>query len=263
MSTVIVIANQKGGVGKTTTAVNLAAALTRQHYRVLLVDLDAQAGATLNLLDDYGEPGRVIFDVLTAEKPLKSILVDTPAGFSLAPSDLRMTSIDRELVGQPNPDGRLRLALEDIERDFDFVFVDTPGLIGVSMLSAFACGDYVVIPLDCKKQSVDCLPQLRKAIVDAARYHRRTISLLALPTFYERRVRLANTIAEEIRSQFGDATLSPVHKATAIGEAYAEGKTIFDYDPTSTGAVDYLRVSREILHVTQPQGRRATRTAEE
>jgi chromosome partitioning protein len=262
----IAIANQKGGVGKTTTAINLSAALSRQDYRVLLVDMDAQAGATQNCLDAFGEAGAVVYDVLVKQVPVAKIARELDAGFDLAPSDLTLAGLDRALAGKANADGRLRTALGELRRRYDFVLVDCPGWLGMATLNAFVAADYVLMPVDCKTQSLETVNRLYEEIREVANAYRRPIGTLALPTFYERRLNLANEILEATRERFEGATLSAVNKSTALAEAYGHRKTIFDYDLNSPGAMDYLRVAKEIVDVTKPQ-RAGTgsgaRTAEE
>lgn len=262
----IAIANQKGGVGKTTTAVNLAAALARQKYRVLLADMDAQAGATQNCIDNFGPVGRVIRDILVDLKPARDAIITTAGGFDLLPSDLTLAGLDKELGLKANADGRLKIALSSLEDDYDFTIIDCPGWLGMATLNGFVAADYVLIPIDCKPQGIETVNRLLGEIRDVAAAYRRPIGTIALPTFYEARTRLSNDILEMIREKFESATLSPINKNIKLAEAYLHRQTIFDYDQTATGAMDYFRVAKEVAHVTdqeRPRQGRGTRTAEE
>lgn len=259
MSAVVVaIASQKGGVGKTTSAVNLAAALARQGYRVLLADMDAQAGATRNLIDAYGPRGRVVYNVLLGTCRITDAIMSTPAGFDLLPSDLELAGIDAELAGKPNPDGRLALAIGDLGDRYSVVLVDCPGWIGQAMLNGLTAADFVIVPIDCKAQALEAVPRLAGLVRETAEAYRRPIGMLALPTFYERTT-LARDVHETIKAEFESATLSPVAKNTKLAEAYLNRKTIYEHDPTSAGAMDYMRVAKEIADVTLPKGSRARR----
>lgn len=262
MSTVIAVANQKGGCGKTTSAVNLSAALGRMGRRVLLVDLDAQAGATQNCFDTFGDPGAVVADVLLKRTNLASIIRDTGKGFDLAPSNLDLASLDKDLAGKSGPDIRLRIALEDVAGRYDFVFLDCPGWLGLATLNGLAAADFVCIVIDCKPQSFETVNKLYGEIREMAEVYRRAIGVVALPTFYERQVNLSREIMTLIRERFESATLSPINKNTRLGEAYYSRQTIFEYDPQAMGAMDYMRVAKEVIDVTQPQMGRQSRTAE-
>ena len=260
---VIAIANQKGGVGKTTTAVNLAAALVRQGHRALLADLDAQAGATVNCLGKFGDEGRVVHDVIHMRVPIADAVVPTRGGFDLLPSDLSLVSIDAELALKANPDGRLRTALGTVADRYDFALVDCPGWMGLATLNAFAAAQFILLPIDCKAQALESVVRLMKDIQDTAAAHNRPIGTLALPTFYERRVKLAQDVLAQIKKRFGTATLPPIHKNTALAEAYRHRQTIYEYDPASTGALDYYRAAKEVIGATREeevQEGRETRT---
>lgn len=255
---VIAIASQKGGVGKTTTAVNLAAALARQSFSVLLADMDAQAGASRNLINDYGPRGKVVYNVLLGTCPITNALLRTSARFDLLPSDLELAGIDAELAGKPNPDGRLSLALRDVSERYHVVLVDCPGWIGQAMLNGLTAADYVLVPIDCKAQALEAVPRLTGLVKETAEAYRRSIGMLALPTFFEG-TNMARDVLEAIRLEFESATLTPIHKNTKLAEAYARRRTIFEHDPTSPGAVDYMRTAKEIADATLPQRTRARR----
>jgi chromosome partitioning protein len=259
----LAVANHKGGVGKTTSAVNLSAALARAGARVLVVDLDAQASATQWLLGDYGERGRVVRNILLDRAPLAGVIVEA-GGLSLAPSDLSLAKIDIELALKPNADGRLAAALEPVAARYDFCLIDCPPSLGIATYNAFTASDVVVVPIDCRAQAFEAVPQLLDAVVECGEAYGRSVLCCALPTFYERTT-VARRILELTRERFESATFSPVHKSTKLAEAYIARQTIFDYAPTTTGAIDYARLAREVREdlAAPAEARRAPGRAQE
>src|ERR1044071_8113796 len=138
---IIAIANQKGGVGKTTTSVNLAAALVNSGRSCLLIDLDAQATATRYLLGSYGEDGKVIYDVLLKGDKLEDITLPSPSGVMLAPANLSLATLDMDLIGEYNREHRLEIALENLDADYDYIIVDCPPNLGFTTINAFVACD--------------------------------------------------------------------------------------------------------------------------
>lgn len=259
----LAIANHKGGVGKTTSAVSLSAALARSGARVLLVDLDAQASATQWLLGDYGERGRVVRNILLDRTPIAGVVVPA-GGLDLAPSDLSLAKIDVELTSKPNADGRLAAALEPVRSRYDFCLIDCPPSLGIATYNAFAASDVVVVPIDCRAQAFEAVPQLLDAVAECGEAYGRGVLVCALPTFYERTT-VARSILELTQEKFEQATFTPIHKSTKLAEAYIARQTIFDYAPTTTGAIDYARLAREVREDLAPPhaARRAPRQAPE
>lgn len=243
----IAIANPKGGVGKTTSAVSICAGATRLGLRGLIVDLDAQANATRWLMNgEWGPPGRTVSEVLRGEITCSSALVETANGW-LLPSRLQLSSLDYSLFGQANPDGRLRQALDPISDRFDLVLVDCPPWLGNLTLNAFVAADIVLIPIDCRRQALEAIPQLMEQVTAAATAYRRPVALKALPTLFER-VIVAREVLADIEKDFAPNEVLPVvHKNTKLAEAYEAGLSIFDHAPTSSGAVDYYRVTKELI----------------
>jgi chromosome partitioning protein len=246
MSTVIAIANQKGGTGKTTSAVNLSAALVHSGRTCLLVDLDAQATATRHLLGAYGEDGKVVYDVLLQGAALRSCIQQTPAGIDIVPSNLSLATLDIDLLQVYNREHRLRLALEPISAGYDYAVIDCPPNLGFTTVNAFVACSVCVIPIECKAEAWEAVPRLMTALKRVATEFQNPLRLYALPTFLER-TNLARDIYEQIREHFETQTLSPVNKNTRLAEAFAARQTILQYDPTASGAMDYLRVAKELI----------------
>lgn len=244
---VIAVANQKGGVGKTTTAVNLAAALVQSGRRVLLIDLDAQGTATRCLTGTYGTDGRVIYDVLMKRTVIGECVIETPAGVDLVPSNLGLASLDVDLLSEFNREHRLSLALEDLPAEaYHYTVIDCPPNLGFVTINAFAAARTVIIPIECKPEAWEAVPRLMQTLKKIVTEFRHSLRMYALPTFLER-TNLARDIHEQIQEKFESFTLPPIHKNVRLAEAFAARQPITTYDPTASGAVDYLRVAKEII----------------
>lgn len=254
---VIAVANQKGGVGKTTTAVNLAAALAHSKRRVLLLDLDAQATATRYLLGVYGKDGEVMYDVLMRRTNLRDCIRKTPSGVSVAPSNLGLASLDVDLLSEFNREHRLEMALQDVgEGEFDYAIIDCPPNLGFVTINAFAAAQVIIIPIECKPEAWEAVPRLMQTLRKIVKEFKHALRIYALPTFLER-TNLARDIYEEVRKHFEAFTLSPIHKNVKLAEAFAARQPIIEYDPTASGAMDYLRVAKELVNAEETTLRRS------
>lgn len=244
---IIAIANQKGGVGKTTTAVNLAAALVQSGRRALLIDLDAQGTATRCLTGTYGADGRVAYDVLMKRAPIADCIIKTPSGVDLVPSNLGLASLDVDLLSEFNREQRLSMALEELpEEAYHYTIIDCPPNLGFVTINAFAAAQTVIIPIECKPEAWEAVPRLMQTLRKIVTEFRHSLRMYALPTFLER-TNLARDIHEQIQEKFETFTLPPIHKNVRLAEAFAARQPIIVYDPTASGAVDYLRVAKEII----------------
>lgn len=244
----VAVANQKGGVGKTTTAVNLAAALVQNGRRCLLLDLDAQATASRYLLGAYGTDGHVMYDVLMKRVKLRDCTQQTSLGLSVVPSNLGLASLDVDLLSEFNREHRLEMALKDLGEDaYDYVIVDCPPNLGFVTINAFAAAQVVVIPIECKPEAWEAVPRLMQTLRKIVIEFQRPIRIYALPTFMER-TNLSKDILDEIRAHFESFALSPIHKNVKLAEAFAARQPIIQYDPAASGAMDYMRVAKELLN---------------
>ena len=255
MTKVIAVANQKGGVGKTTTSVNLAAALAHAGRACLLIDLDAQATATRYLLGTYGEEDKVIYDVLLKKISINKCIVDTPSGVAIVPSNLSLATLDVDLLSEYNRERRLAMAIGDLGDTYDYVIIDCPPNLGFTTINAFAACSVCIIPVECKAEAWEAVPRLMITLKKIVTEFDSPLRLYALPTFLER-TNLARDIHEQIAEHFESFTLSPIHKNTRLAEAFAARQPILQYDPTASGAVDYMRVAREIIDGEETQVRR-------
>ncbi len=251
---VMVVANQKGGVGKTTTAVNVAAAMAVSGLRVLVVDLDPQGNASTALGIDHHAEIPSIYDVVIDQRPMGEV-VQAVEGFETlwcVPATIDLAGSEIELVSTVAREARLRNAIaEHVKADperYDYVFIDCPPSLGLLTVNALVGGDEVLIPIQCEYYALEGLSQLLKNI-DMVRAHLNqdlAVSTILL-TMYDGRTRLASQVAEEVRRYFGDTVLkSAIPRSVRISEAPSYGQTVMTYDAGSSGALSYLEAAREI-----------------
>jgi chromosome partitioning protein len=260
---VFTIANQKGGVGKTTTAVNMAAALAIQGLKVLVIDLDPQGNASTALSVEHRQPGtQSSYEVLLGEIPLREAVRQSPHSPRLfcVPATIDLAGAEIELVSMVARENRLRTALADLgHSDFDYVFIDCPPSLGLLTINAFVAAPEVLIPIQCEYYALEGVSQLMNTInmVKAHLNPGLNVSTVVL-TMYDARTKLADQVAEEVRRHFGDKVLRTViPRSVKVSEAPGFSMTIIDYDPGSRGAMSYLDASRELAVREQPSERQA------
>lgn len=251
---ILTVANQKGGVGKTTTTVNLAAALAQAGLRVLVIDTDPQGNASTALGIEHHSDVPSIYDVLVDRLGLAEVLQECPdiAGLYCAPATIDLAGAEIELVSLVAREQRLgralRRLLEDEGSDFDYVFIDCPPSLGLLTVNAFVAADEVFIPIQCEYYALEGLSQLLKN-VEMIRTHLNPdlhVSTI-LMTMYDGRTRLSAQVADEVREHFPEVVLrTTVPRSVRISEAPSHGLTVMSYDPTSSGALSYADAAREL-----------------
>jgi chromosome partitioning protein len=247
---VVTVVNQKGGVGKTTTAVNLAAGLALVERRTLLVDLDPQGNATTGLGTGKINAYTSIYQVLVEEHPIRSVLRATtlPALF-LAPSDIDLVGAEIELVPIAEREFKLRNALTSVREEFDYVIIDCPPSLGLLTLNALTAADSALVPLQCEYYALEGLAYLLRTIrlVKESFNPRLEIEGILL-TMFDGRTSLANQVKAEVMHHFGQQVFKTViPRNVRLSEAPSHRKSIFHYDLHSTGALAYLELTKEVL----------------
>lgn len=250
---VIAIANQKGGVGKTTTSVNIAAALSMNGQRVLVVDLDPQGNASTALATEHRGDIPDVYQVLVDDLPMVDIVKEVPdmPGLYCAPATIDLAGAEIELVSLVAREARLRRALAAYDAvEFDYIIIDCPPSLGLLTVNALVAADEVMIPIQCEYYALEGLGQLLRN-VDLIKVHLNpTLNLSTIVlTMYDGRTRLASQVADEVRAHFGNTVLDTViPRSVRLSEAPSYGQSVMTYDPGSSGAMAYMDAAREIAY---------------
>jgi chromosome partitioning protein len=250
LARVIAIANQKGGVGKTTTTVNLGASLAVAEKRTLLIDIDPQGNSTTGLGIDRSKLTQSIYEVLIGSRPLLTVLCPTELPFlRVAPATRDLIGAEIELVTEQSREQRLKQALRPVQDEFDYILLDCPPSLGILTLNALTAADSLIVPLQCEYYALEGLTSLLETLKVVQKGINTSLYLEGiLLTMFDGRSRLSEQVAEEVRQHFPDRLFQTViHRNVRLSESPSHGKPVLLYDVRSTGAQSYLQLAKEIM----------------
>ncbi|MGJ8743728.1 ParA family protein [Polaribacter sp.] len=250
MGKIIAIANQKGGVGKTTTSINLAASLGVLEKKVLLIDADPQANATSGLGINVEEVEIGSYQVLEHAVSAKEAIVQTSsANVDIIPAHIDLVAIEIELIDKQEREYMLKKSLAEIKDDYDFILIDCAPSLGLTTLNSLVAADSVIIPIQCEYFALEGLGKLLNTIKSIQKLHNHDLDIEGLLlTMFDSRLRLSNQVVDEVRKHFSTMVFDTIiRRNIRLGEAPSYGESIIDYDATSKGAVNYLNLAQEII----------------
>lgn len=250
MGSVIALANQKGGVGKTTTSVNLGAFLADAGQKTLLIDLDPQGNATSGLGIDKKQIKESVYDVLINDVPLADVIQPSShKGLDIAPTTIALSGAEVELTSLMARETRLKDAFGDVKDQYDFILIDCPPSLGLLAINAFTAADSILIPVQSEYYALEGLSQLMNTIQLVRKHFNRNLQIEGvLLTMFDRRTNLGQEVNAEVKKFFGSKVYQTViPRNVRLSEAPSHGLAIVDYDPRSTGAHEYQQLAKEVL----------------
>ena len=253
MAKIISIANQKGGVGKTTTAVNLSACIAQKGKKVLLIDIDPQGNATSGL-GVKAEEGKSVYNVLVEDLDINETIKPTMIKkLFVCPANINLAGAEIELVSLVSRENRLKDALEEIKDDYDYIFIDCPPSLGLITLNSFTASDSVLVPIQCEYYALEGLGQLINTIKLVQRHLNKDLEIEGVVlTMFDSRTNLSSEVASEVEKYFGNKVFQTViPRNIRLSEAPSHGEPISIYDPDSKGALKYKKLANELIKINE------------
>ena len=252
MGKIISVSNQKGGVGKTTTALSLSAALGVLEKKVLLIDMDPQSNATSGLGIDSNEVSLSSHDLIIGNSKASNIVIQTSSpNLDLIPAKIDLVGLEIEIVNKSGREYLLKNALEKIKEKYDFIIIDCPPSLGLITLNALTCSNSVIIPIQCEYFALEGLGKLLNTIKGVQKVHNPNLSLEGiLLTMFDSRLRLSNQVKQDVKKHFGNIVFNTIiPRNVSLGEAPSHGESILMYNATSKGSKSYLKFAQEIVNL--------------